>query len=80
MGGEKIDGWSDDVQDALSDVLDDIESTTYEIRHCVRGGYTQAYNNEQLAEYLKNLSEELLEAAEDIASFPNSMYDNGDDE
>lgn len=80
MEDEKIDGWSEDVQEALDYTFNDLESTMYEIKCCKRGVCTQAHNNEQLAEYLKNIAEALLEAAEDIASFPNDMYDEGDDE
>ena len=58
------DGWSEEVRDCLEDVFSDLEQLMYEVRNCVRGCYTNANTNEELAEYVRSLAEALSSSAD----------------
>ena len=63
---DEMDGWSEEVRDCLEDVFSDLERLMYEVRNCVRGCYTQANTNEELAEYVQSLADELGSVADDL--------------
>lgn len=60
------DGW--DLEDLyqLEEAFGEIESFMYEVRNCVRGAYTGCYTYKDLAEKLRNISEDLSVAANEI--------------
>lgn len=59
-----MDGWSEEVRDCLEDVFSDLEKLMYEVRNCVRGCYTNANTNEELAEHIQSLADELSSVAD----------------
>lgn len=59
-----MDGWSEEVQDCLEEVFSELEDTIYEVRSCVRGSFTNAKTNEELADWMQILAEKLTSAAE----------------
>lgn len=59
-----MDGWSEEVRDCLEDVFSDLEQLMYEVRNCVRGCYTKANTNEELADYVAGLADELSSVAD----------------
>lgn len=59
-----MDGWSEEVRDYLEDVFLDLEQLMYEVRNCVRGCYTKANTNEELAEHIQSLADELSSVAD----------------
>lgn len=59
-----MDGWSEEVQETLEDVFTSLEQLMYEVRNCVRGAYTHANTNEELADHIQSLAEELGSVAE----------------
>lgn len=59
-----MDGWSEEVQETLEGVFSNLESLMYEVRNCIRGSFTQANTNEELADYISLLAEELVSVAE----------------
>lgn len=59
-----MDGWSEEVRDCLEDVFSDLEKLMYEVRNCVRGCYTNANTNEELAEHIQSLVDELSSVAD----------------
>lgn len=61
-----MDGWSEEVRDCLEDAFSDLERLMYEVRNCVRGCYTHANTNEELAEYVQSLADELGSVADDL--------------
>ena len=61
-----MDGWSEEVRDCLEDVFPDLECLMYEVRNCIRGRYTHANTNEELAEYVQSLADELGSVADDL--------------
>lgn len=61
-----MDGWSEEVRDCLEDVFSDLESLIYEVRNCVRGCYTEANTNEELADYVAGLAGRLASVADDL--------------
>ena len=63
---DEMDGWSEEVRDCLEDVFSDLERLMYEVRNCVRGCYTHANTNEELAEYVHSLADELGSVADDL--------------
>lgn len=63
---EETDGWTDKVQDILSEVLNDIQDLKYEIDNCVRGPYTDCKTVEELAAYVEVLATGLQFAAEQL--------------
>ena len=63
---DEMDGWSEEVRDCLEDVFSDLERLMYEVRNCVRGCYTNANTNEELAEYVQSLAGELGSVADDL--------------
>lgn len=63
---DEMDGWSEEVRDCLEDVFSDLERLMYEVRNCVRGCYTNANTNEELAEYVQSLADELGSVADDL--------------
>lgn len=65
---EDNDGWDESVQNVLNDVLTQTDSLQYEVKNCVKGSYTQCKTNEELASYLRNLSEQFNLAADEISN------------
>ena len=63
---DEMDGWSEEVRDCLEDVFSDLERLMYEVRNCVRGCYTHANTNVELAEYVQSLADELGSVADDL--------------
>ena len=63
---DEMDGWSEEVRDCLEDVFSDLESLMYEVRNCIRGCYTHANTNEELAEYVQSLADELGSVADGL--------------
>lgn len=63
---EEDDGWSEDILDEMEGVLSDIEQLAYELRSCVRGAYTRCETRGELSDYITNLANDLLDAAERI--------------
>lgn len=63
---DEMDGWSEEVRDCLEDVFSDLEQLMYEVRNCVRGCYTHANTNEELAEHIQSLADELGSVADDL--------------
>lgn len=59
-----MDGWSEEVRDCLEDVFSDLENLMYEVRNCVRGCYTNANTNEELAEHIQSIADELSSVAD----------------
>lgn len=59
-----MDGWSEEVRDCLGDVFSDLEQLMYEVRNCVRGCYTRANTNEELADHIRELAEDLSSSAD----------------
>ena len=59
-----MDGWSDEVRDCLEDTFAGLEQLVYEVRNCVRGAYTGANTNEELADHIRELAEALSSSAE----------------
>ena len=59
-----MDGWSEEVRDCLEDVFSDLERLVYEVRNCVRGTYTHANTNEELADYVVDLADKLNSVAD----------------
>ena len=59
-----MDGWSEEVRDCLEDVFSDLERLMYEVRNCVRGCYTHANTNEELADYVVDLADKLSSVAD----------------
>lgn len=66
MNNKMNDGWGDDVQESLEDVFGKLEKLMYEVRNCVRGGYTRCKTESELAEHLRSLVSELEAAADEI--------------
>lgn len=63
---EDEDGWSEDILDEVEGVISDIEQLAYELRSCVRGAYTRCETREELSDYITNLANDLMDAAERI--------------
>ena len=61
-----MDGWSEEVRDCLEDTFADLEQLMYEVRNCVRGAYTRANTNEELADYVAELADKLASVADDL--------------
>ena len=68
---ESDDGWNDQVQETLNDVISNLESFIYEIRNCVKGAYTRVETHSALADYIRNLAEDLTYAADEIENLPD---------
>lgn len=60
------DGWDLEELDQLEEAFGEIENFMYEVRNCVRGAYTGCYTYEELAEKLRNISDSLSMAANEI--------------
>ena len=74
-----MDGWSEEVRDCLEDVFSDLEQLMYEVRNCVRGSYTHANTNEELAEHIQSLAHELSSVADDLPDCEdNSTLEEGE--
>lgn len=74
-----MDGWNDDVQAACEDFLRDVEQVAYEIRNCVRGGYTNVTDNAGLAEIFEKLAEQAGYVADNIANYCEEQSDGEED-
>ena len=66
MNNKMNDGWGDDVQESLEDVFGKLEKLMYEVRNCVRGGYTRCKTESELAEHLRSLASEMEATADEI--------------
>lgn len=66
MNDEMNDGWGDDVQESLEDVFGKLEKLMYEVKNCVRGGYTRCNTQPELADYIRSLASGLEAAADTI--------------
>jgi len=69
------DGWNDDVKETLNEVISNLESFIYEIKNCVKGAYTNAKTHAALADYIRNLAEDLTYAADEIENLPDDDED-----
>jgi hypothetical protein len=75
MSIKYYDGWNEDDFQEVLEVLGDIYNLQYEIENCQRGAYSRCYDKESLVNYIKELSERLKMAAEDV-----DTYEDEDDE
>ena len=64
------DGWDLDDLDQLEEAFGEIENFMYEVRNCVRGAYTGCHTYEELADKLRNISDSLSMAADEIENTP----------
>ena len=64
------DGWDLGDLDQLEEAFGEIENFMYEVRNCVRGIYTGCYTYKELAEKLRNISDSLAVAADEIENTP----------
>ena len=74
------DGWDLDGASSLEEAFGEIESFMYEVRNCRRGAYTDCYTYEDLAEKLRNISDSLSMAADEIENMPEPESDDEDGE
>lgn len=74
------DGWDLEDLDQLEEAFGEIESFIYEVRNCVRGAYTGCHTYEDLAEKLRNISDSLSMAADEIENMPESNKDDEDED
>lgn len=63
---EDEDGWSDNVRDTLEEAFDASEKLAYEVRNCVRGGYTGCNTDEELAEEVRRIGELYIALADNL--------------
>lgn len=73
------DGWDLRDLDQLEEAFSEIESFMYEVRNCQRGAYTDCYTYEDLAEKLRNISDSLSMAADEIENMPEPEPEDEDD-
>lgn len=59
-------GWDTEYLYQVCEVLDEIYNLSYELRNCIRGAYTHCYTYEDLANYVGELGENLVRAADDL--------------
>lgn len=72
---ESRDGWDRDneiIQQLIDDTLTKIYELKYELENCVRGSYTECETYSELAEYIRDLGEEL-------SGYYNDIYDIEDE-
>lgn len=74
------DGWNDQVCENLYDILNEIEQFKYEIDHCVKGSYSGVKTHTALAEYIRNLADELNSAADGIEDIPEDEDEEVEEE
>lgn len=60
------DGWSEEVNEKLSSVMEEGESLFYEIKNCTRGSFTDCKTKEELANYLREFAEQIIMAADEL--------------
>ena len=70
------DGWASVY--GLKDTLDLIYNLTYELERCVRGVYTGAKTWKDLSDYIKELAQDLSDAADEMAGKPEVADDDED--
>lgn len=63
---ETEDGWGEDVERVLAAVFERTEDLMYEVRNTVRGARTNCETTEDLAEFIRDLSNEFEETASEI--------------
>lgn len=68
---EDSDGWNDQVQETLNEVISNLESFIYEIRNCVKGSFTNVETHSALADYIRGLAVDLNYAADQIEGLPD---------
>jgi len=73
------DGWDLDDLDQLEEAFSEIENFMYEVRNCVRGAYTGCYTHEELAEKLRDISDSLTMAADEIENTPEPEPEEDDE-
>lgn len=76
MSIKYYDGWNEDDFQEVLEVLGDIYNLQYEIENCQRGVYSQCYDKESLVNYIKELSERLKMAAEDVDTYEDEDEDD----
>lgn len=69
------DGWSEEVQNELEPIFDDLQNLMYEVRNCVRGYSTSADTNDELAEYITNLAGQLMDSAATLKYLEDASED-----
>ena len=69
------DGWDENELYDLIEVLDDIYNLQYEVKHCVRGAYTNATTYTELADYIEDLASRLEESASYVREVPEPVDD-----
>ena len=62
------DGWNDEINESLSDLFEKLDSFIYEIKNCKKGSFTDCHTISELAEYMKELGNELIEKADEFNS------------
>lgn len=74
---ESRDGWNDDDDDLyeLMEVLEEIYNLQYELKHCVRGAYTNCETYAEIGEHIQRLGERLIEQGEYIVRKPEPIED-----
>lgn len=73
---ESRDGWDRDneiIQQLIDDTLTKVGELKYELENCVRGSYTNCETYTELAEYIRDLGEEL-------SGYYNDIYEIEDEE
>ena len=75
-----MDGWSEEVKETLEDVFTDLERLMYEVRNCVRGAYTHANTNSELADYIGSIVADLDSAAECLSDCEDNSTWESDEE
>lgn len=64
---EEEDGWYS-IPESLTDFFDKFDELEYEVKNCVKGCNTGCESYGALAEYIRNLAEELSSIADDVQS------------
>lgn len=62
-------GWDYSIKEELEGILSDIYDLKYEIENCRKGVYTKCETNNELADYIINLAESLMDSAATIRCF-----------
>lgn len=74
-------GWNENA-DGMEDVLgvtDDIYDAVYEIRNCVRGCSTGCKTYEELAEYMEELGQRLMDTSKGLKYIQDETEEEEDD-
>ena len=63
---EDEDGWGDEVREQLELIISDGEDLFYEIKNCVRGSFTNCNTKSELADYLREYAENIIQVANEL--------------